>query len=204
MIGRLADERCWMKDNLRLGSNDNSINLTPQDTNIAEAWTLPKGVTSGVATYVEAKINAAYKNDTTTSYGTGSGKIGVYYNFCAASAGTYCYNSESSTGNAQYNICPANWRMPTGGYNGNEYGILYNAYSGSADDFRVALSTPLSGNYPNNSQANLGANGLFWTSTRLDNSLVFAPVISFGPNDVYPYNGIARSVGLSARCIANN
>ena len=62
-----------------------------------------------------------YTKDTIApvTYGLGSGKIGAYYNYCAASAGSYCYDSISTDPNSGYlrdissDICPKNWKMPT-------------------------------------------------------------------------------------------
>lgn len=78
--------------------------------------------------YTTAGIYANDKNSTTTNFGSGSGKIGVYYNYCAASAGTICVSSNSS--NASQDICPKNWRLPTGGSSG-EYNTLYSKYGSS-------------------------------------------------------------------------
>jgi len=199
LIGKLADGRLWMLDNLRLGSS-NTILLTPENTNIASDWTLPAGTTSGFTVYDSAKINVAYKNDTTTSYGNGSGKVGVYYNYCAASAGTYCYAEGAGTGNASYDICPKNWRMPTGGSSG-EYQALYTAYSSNATNFRAALSTPLSGYFTNGTAGSQDNYGYFWSSTRgSGNSMYYLAVNS---SNVKPTEGLERYRGFSIRCIIN-
>ena len=85
--------------------------------------------------------STAYQDKTYTSntiitvnnIGTGTYKIGTYYNYCAATAGSYCYgdgtDSGSPYGNAQYSICPAGWGLPEGGVNGdnNDFVNLYNA-----------------------------------------------------------------------------
>ncbi|MBQ9016924.1 hypothetical protein IJ103_01580, partial [Candidatus Saccharibacteria bacterium] len=80
-IAKLADGKVWLQDNLRLGS-DSTINLTSSDTNIASDWTLPPNESVvGYDPYDKAVIYTNYKDTTTTSYGSGSGKIGVYYNY---------------------------------------------------------------------------------------------------------------------------
>ena len=135
-------------------------------------------------------------------YGDGSGKIGVYYNFCAASAGSYCYgNGDSagtSSGNAEEDICPAGWRMPTGG-NSGEYQALYTAYSSNATDFRNALSTPLSGSFTNGSANSQGTYGYFWPSTRRDDSLMY--YLRVNSSDVLPKTGSRRHYGFTVRCL---
>ena len=92
-----------------------------------------------------------------SEYSIVQGKIGVYYNFCAASAGSYCYGDGSYSTNsptsdpdpttlqdAKEDICPKGWRLPTGGSDG-EYNNLYMQYSSDAERFEMALKTPLSG-----------------------------------------------------------
>ena len=213
-IGKLRDDRCWLLDNLRLGSNDYEIPLTPEDTNIATNWALPRGITSGFNSYTEPNINAAYKNDTNvTSYGTASGKVGVYYNYCATSGGTYCYDENSGIGDAEYDICPTNWRMPTGGGDG-EYQSLCNAYYKSecsqptsmnpndANSIQYALSLPNSGHFSYNSRVNFNVDGHRWSSTNGTNNYMY----NLGSNNVniLPQDSYNRVLGFSIRCITNN
>ena len=110
-----------------------------------------------------------------TYYGVGSGRIGIYYNYCAVSAGSYCYGDGNSTpgnpfGDATEDICPANWRMPTG-YTGtaeqlklvNKYGATTPA--SSADSLQYNLSTPLSGGFWYGEADYQGYYGDFWSSS---------------------------------------
>ena len=204
-IGKLKDNRCWLLDNLRLGSNDYSIDLTPQDTNIAEAWTLPRGITSNFGSYTTAQINAAYKNSVPSDEISqrGNWRAGVHYNFCSASAGTYCYDSESGTGNAEHDVCPIHWRLPIGGNNG-EYLALYsidayNNYTG----YRNALHLPTSGSY-STQLYDWGSYGVFWSSTRfgVSHSQMYYLVVS--PSSINVIAGAQRGTGQSVRCIVNN
>ncbi len=212
-IQRLADGKCWMLENLRLGSTS-TIALTASNTNIASDWTLPasKNYLSGshddrIATaYTNAFINVVSKTTTTTDYGPGRKYIGVYYNYCAASAGTYCYAVDSSTGNAAYDICPKGWRMPTtSSYTNNgEYQILYGAYSSNATNFRKALSTTLSGYYdfPTNGKVySQGSSGYFWSSSRNSNSMMYSLNVSSSSVKPNGDGGNMRYNGSSIRCI---
>ena len=196
----LKDGNCWMLDNLRLGSNDYEIPLSPLDTNIKEPWVLPKGITEGFLRYNEAQVNATYKNDTNvTSYGLGSGKIGTYYNYCAASGGTYCYGQDAGIGNAEYDVCPSGWRLPTGGENG-EYQNLYANYGNTPELFRNAFSATLSGyfsDYGHNTSV-----GRFWSSTHFGNSRA---MYALGIDSyIYPSSNYYRFYGFSVRCLAKN
>ena len=200
-VGKLKDGKCWMLDNLRLGDSS-TISLTPADTNIASNYTLPASGTANFNSstgYTTAAVNADYKNTTTTSYGAGSGKIGNYYTYCSASAGTYCYAEGSGTGNARYDICPAGWRMPKGGDSG-EYQALYTSYSISATDLKIALSTPLSGVFTNGLAYYQGGDGHFWSSTMYDGSYMYKLRVDSG-SGAYPTGDMKRYNGGSVRCL---
>ena len=214
---RLADGKCWLLDNLRLDPTAVSLTDLQGKTNASNQTLIyfkngggsspytNVGVNTTWASssdnkYDEPKVVTAYKDTTITSYGAGSGKIGVYYNFCAASAGSYCYASGSSTGNATEDICPAGWRMPTGGeFDNTEYRALYLAYNSDANAFRQALSTPLSGNFGKGSAREQGTYGLFWSSTREDDGYMY--ILRLDSSGVYPSNGYNRSYGYSMRCL---
>ena len=152
----------------------------------------------------------SYTKDTIApvTYGLGSGKIGAYYNYCAASAGSYCYDSISTDPNSGYlrdissDICPKNWKMPTGS-SGGEYQNLYAQYSGATigqdEAFKNALSTPLSGYFYSSSMWNYGYAGVFSSSTwssgeSLHNLFVYA-------NSTSPSGSYSRMGGLNVRCV---
>ena len=153
------------------------------------------------------------KDTTATGYGLGSKKIGVFYNLCAASAGSYCYGDGASPGTSYGNVtedlCPAGWRMPTGSVNG-EYQALATAVSGitgdlsgeNATNFKTALSIALSGLYYDGSIVYKNEDTFVWSSTRDGNDRAYrlfatSSEVSFNSN--YP-----RSFGLSVRCLLNH
>ena len=219
-IGKLEDDKCWMLDNLRLDLTNSTIlnSLTTSNTHVnsASLTSLKSGNRSAGAQYAssgfvkwdsssktnvynQAKANASYKDTTTTSYGAGSGKIGIYYNYCAASAGSYCYDSGSGTGNASYDLCPAGWRMPTGGFSG-EYHALYTAYSSDTTSFLNALSTPLSGYFGSGKAYDQGEYGYFWSSTYDDGYIMHYEVVYTSAVPDPPDSG-DRFYGFSLRCL---
>ena len=237
-VAKLADGNCWMQDNLALDLVASGSNITSSNTNASDTYlnylkgnstgtTSDQYPTAGVSywtssySYSAPLIAIKNANDDTwnpdtvasVTYGNGSGKIGIYYNYCAASAGSYCYgNGTSSTGSPSSDpksgtlydidadICPAGWHIPTTD-SGGEYQYLYNtAYSSNATNFRNALSTPLSGNF---------YDGLvleqeywdFWSSTWYStNSMRSLDVDS---NYVYLLDGYDRYDGYSLRCVIN-
>jgi len=195
-IQKLADGKCWMLDNLNLGRSTVKV-LTPDDTNIRSNFTLPGGVSTGFDEFTTPQINIDSRSDT-TSYGDGENKIGVYYNFCAATAGTYCQPQNQSSGTPTEDICPKGWRLPTGGENG-EYQNLYNQYSTYAD-FKNALHASLSGYFKYSSTNHQGSYGSFWSSTPVGDDRMYSLDVraTSVPNDFTSY----RTAGISIRCVA--
>ena len=140
------------------------------------------------------------------------GKIGVYYNYCAASAGSYCWgNGTSFTGSPSSDpntsslrditsdICPYGWRLPTGGSSG-EFQALYTAYSSNDTNFQTALSTPLSGFFMDGMARSQGSIGCFWSSTWNYSTLMYRLYVNYMPS-VSPSANDARYVGYPVRCV---
>ena len=232
-IAKLADNNCWMLENLSLDLTDSSVqsNLSSATTNASDA-TLEylkngngsspypaSGVSSVWTSSTQNKYDLPYINITkkddvaTTRYGSGSGKIGIYYNYCAASAGSYCYASGAGVDVADTiqdvteDICPAGWRLPTGGNDG-EIRALTTAITGStstslsgtnATNARNALSTPLSGYLYSGSVSNLNGRGYFWSSTYNGTSNMQSLYVT--SSYVYPANNDSRDRGHSIRCM---
>ncbi|MBQ8156640.1 hypothetical protein IJ101_02530 [Candidatus Saccharibacteria bacterium] len=220
-VAKLADNKCWMLDNLALDLTDSTtmVALTPSNTN-ADADSLtslrsgnrtaetPQYATAGLGNLTEGnsysvpRVNADYVDDVFSAIGSGSGETGVYYNYCAASAGSYCYGNGTSegtsSGDSTEDICPKGWRMPTGG-SGGEYQTLYTAYSSNATNFKNALSTPLSGYFDRGSASIQGSYGYFWSSTRCNSSYMY--YLDVGSSYVYPQSFGNRNRGSSVRCL---
>ncbi len=219
VVGKLADGKYWMLDNLRL--DPTTVDLTKLQTlSNASATTIAylkngggsspypaTGVNTTWASssddkYNEPKVVTTYKDTAATSYGAGSGKISVYYNYCVASAGSYCFPSSDGTGDATEDLCPAGWRMPTDGYSGGEYPALYAAYNSDATSLRNALSTPLSGYFKSGSARYQGEECYFWSSARVGGADMFN--LKFDSSSVRPTYFISRFVGDSLRCVLDN
>lgn len=230
-VTKLEDGNCWLLENLRLDllAEDASINITAANTNASVTalsalfnggGTSPHTATAISATWAESynipRIDTASKNLTTGSEGVTSSdsldaqgqsttwKFGIYYNYCAASAGSYCYSSDSSDGNTSEDICPSGWRMPTGGSintttGTGEYQALYNKYN-NYTNFRNALRLPLAGRFlANSTKRNQGLRAYIWSSTMSNSNKMFdlLSASTINPQDMsFRYNG------FSIRCIA--
>ena len=199
-ISKLEDGKIWLQDNLRLGSATLIQSLSTDNTNMSSSvpFELPTSISSGYGSYTTAQINADYANTTVTSYGAGSGNVGVYYNYCAATAGTYCMGSGSGSGDASYDVCPKGWKIPTTG-SGGEYQALFTAYSSDGDAFRAALSIPLSGHFYGSAPDGQNSYTNFWSSTYRDNKSVYGPFVNSSTIDLVRNNN--RDYGRSVRCL---
>lgn len=217
-IMKLVDGKIWMLDNLRLGGTS-SILLTPSDTNIASNYTLPASSLDHFnltgfdftepSGYNVASINTDYKNTTATNLGTGSGKIGTYYNYCAASAGLECNNYSAdprSNYEISYDVCPRGWHMPS---SENDFMNLYHEY-GDYNSMKIALSIVYSGMIMDASDYELipedhpnydrNLKGHYWTSSLYDANV--AHQFLAGVSEDRLPAAAARVYGFSIRCVA--
>ena len=210
MVGKLADGKYWMLENLALdpATLKSGVTLDSSNTNLSagKTFTLPNSTTTGfnnvAASYTTKAINTAFKNTSQPlAVGqSGTGKIGVYYNYCAATAGTYCFeNNHTDTNNATNDICPKGWRLPTGGASG-EFQALRNQYA-SAGEFALALRTPLSGDFYEGSERYQGNRGAFWSSTYYNASIMYS--LDVYTTAVFPQDSGSRFIGFSVRCVYN-
>ena len=231
-VARLKDGNCWMLDNLALDPTDptTAANMNTSNTNATQeaisnllnggsttaGWsnTAVANVTTGFANddgYIQPRINNASKNTLVTSYGpastNGRAKVGIYYNYCAASASTYCYAYNSGVDksdtiiDADQDICPANWRMPTGG-DSSEYYTLAQMYDSDAintSSLQYNLSTSLSGIYSNGYAYGQGSHGDWWSSTYYSSGGMYSSYVS--STSVDPSGSYDRYGGLSMRCL---
>ncbi|MBR3055882.1 InlB B-repeat-containing protein [Candidatus Saccharibacteria bacterium] len=235
-IGKLADNNYWMLDNLALDLTDSTVLSAMDSTNTNASDTTLGYLKNGGGTTSDQYATAAVANWTSSySYSAplvnmtnkdtvpqgsdplaaealaGNWKIGGYYNYCAASAGSYCYgngtSAGTSSGNASESICPKGWRLPTGNTTG-EYSALANAIYGSTGstsdatayaNYRAALHLPLSGYFRNGSPLNQGSSGRWWSSTRNNNNYVYYLVAY--TSYIYPALSDFRNYGFSVRCV---
>ena len=239
-VSKLADGNLWMLDNLALDlTNSTVLNAMNESNTNASSTTLgylkngggttsDKYAITGVVnwtdsptyassySYSDPLVNMASKDviPTDATSTAGGYKIGGYYNYCAASAGSYCYGNGTSygtsSGNATEDICPAGWRMPTGSTSG-EFSALANAIYGSTSstsdatayaNYRSALHLPLSGYFRNGSPNVQGSSGSWWSSTRNNNYFMY--ILDVYTSTIHPASSYNRYYGISLRCMAGS
>ena len=200
-IQRLADGNCWMMTNLNLGTTTLSTDLTSANTNLSTTVTASTfngwKKSSGSNTYTSAEFIPVSGTDSTsgTAYGT-------LYNYCAASAGTICTDSNSS--NASYDLCPAGWRLPTSD-TGGEFATLYAKASYNTNaKMRKSVANggaafALAGIFRSSAPTGQGSRGTYWSSTRGNNAGMY--VLYLDTSYIDPSNNDSRLFGYSIRCI---
>jgi uncharacterized protein (TIGR02145 family) len=196
-VAKLDDNKCWMLDNLRYKPNGDTTGTDTagfsaiQVVNVSSLNTLTVSGSSSSGTNGD-NFNAAKYIDPIDS-GRGYNnycetdveksiynitKCGLLYNFYTSTAGTA--PNTVVTGNAVGSICPAGWRLPTGGYNtSSDFAVL----NGSMHAGSLALGSTSSGaGYDENwlysgdfagvfsgdygsSFGTKGSDGYFWSSS---------------------------------------
>lgn len=216
-VGKLADGKCWMLDNLKLGSTSSTLTLTPGDSNVSKNFVLPQIVSSGISSY---DIPMAFGP---VPEGTGSGdhNYGYLYNWAAATAGATPDSMSPAGGTAPQSICPSGWRLPTSGPDGasGDFTDLDRAFGGTASDYGTVSADKwnyngpfrgvLSGIYWYSDFSDQESISSLWSSTAIADTGWSGPYIGslsldFYESEVYlgfVYND--QDNGLAVRCILN-
>ena len=224
-VAKLADNNCWMLNNLKLGSTTGTITLTPADTNTASNFTLPQ-------LYSYSGTSSSYRSyDTPYAYGpvpgdTGSGatNYGYLYNWPAATAGETQATMPAGSGNAPHSICPVGWRLPGGGSangTGSEFSILNAKMAGFSNNQDSAyLNDNNYYNYYSNWQNTgpfkgvfsglwwegfviQGDGGGFWSRSARPGFSGSAFSAYFNVAEVRPGDSDGRGSGVGVRCLLN-
>ncbi|MCB9822169.1 hypothetical protein H6801_02250 [Candidatus Nomurabacteria bacterium] len=216
-VAKLADGNCWMLDNLKLGSTTGTLELTPQDTNIVSNLTLPQ-VTASAPMDTQEEIDALL--DTPFVFGpvpgdtnSGATNYGYLYNWSAATAGESRTSHDENAGNAPYSICPANWRLPTGGP-GGEFSALDIAFGGTGNganngEPNIALwqhDGPFKGvfsGYWGGGFDVQGDYGVLWSASAYPGYADYAFFAYFLETEVSPGFVGFRFFGFGVRCLLN-
>lgn len=227
-IMRLADGKCWMLQNLKLGKTQDNIVLTSADSNVSnDGFTLSSNEAGA-----EGKFPAVSRTDDTVAYPEGgtvyvkdkseyycTDAYGCYYNWYTATAGSGKGEGDSATGagvTVNYSICPKGWSLPTGG-EGGQFQALATAYGGTsataAANMSVANPTTtteningqyapgllLGGGYYSGGAVSVGTGGYYWSRTSYSIGHVYYLYIN--TSDVGPLGHVGKDNGRSVRCL---
>ncbi len=219
-IQKLADGNCWMLTNLAYaggtsngGANTYSDVINQGTGTPGTPGTLNNGTADTERTYTLAKyyIDPTNSNPTidptppstdTTGGGSGAGRqYGYHYNWCAAMGGqntAACAEATTPAPIPTTNICPAGWRLPTGG-SGGEFEGLNNAINGGLAGLLTSGLFQRSG-YWDNGFDSQGSNGYYWSSSQ--GSSTAARGLYFSSTYVNPAGNYSKYRGFAVRCIA--
>lgn len=214
-IARLADNKCWMLNNLRLGGSS-SITLTPGDSDVTSNFTLPAIIMSGTSnSYDLPRTYGAVPGDS----GSDATNYGYLYNWPAATAGASRTTNPAGSGSTLSSICPRGWRLPTGASSGSNFAQLDIAFGGTGNHAVGGPSIPrwqpggafqgvfsgywnMSGGY-----TLTGLSGYLWSSSAHATDADRAHYTYTGDSassQVNPGNdNYYRSVGMAVRCFMN-
>lgn len=215
-VAKLADGKCWMMENLRLDLS--TATITAENTNSPTAAFLTQvasatPTTSMCGNETEACINKIVfdtnniNRNLTASHNANNNNVslwsyGVWYNWYAASAGNGTYSVTS--GNAAGDICPKNWRLPTGGTNGEVYRLNVAMNGGLTNSDAGLRAYPVNmvyaGDHNKNSDTNRGVYARYWTATTYDAGTAYR--LGVKSNEVTPVKYYGKWDGFSVRCVA--
>ncbi|MDR0979981.1 MAG: hypothetical protein LBM12_02405 [Candidatus Nomurabacteria bacterium] len=205
---RKVGDLCWMETNLAYaggGSNyyGDMVPVMVQGTASADAtftnarYFIPTGAnrTSGTAN-PSPNIN-------------GTGQYGYLYNWCAAmgSQAAACQNGAATQPNQGandgtniYNVCPAGWRLPTGG-NGSELGTLATTFGGNATGMLTKGLYMKAGYWSSGSFSYLGQAGKYWTSTVASSDAAYH--LDFMSGSTTVNTAFSKRNGQAVRCVSS-
>ena len=222
-IGKLADGKCWMTQNLRITRESikakDSSNTTGRitggasgDTNLDSGYyEIPASTNSAFdasqdrgSHYTNQQVRAA-ANET----------YGAYYSYNVATLNKYVTQNSGSVTN---DICPKGWKLPAGNTS-SEFQLLYNKGNAKVGDFAASSLTsgywlggsanavdaaffPAAGYVYTSGLYYTGSEGGYWSSTIY--SATYAYSLAFYSDGIYSAYNRTRYYGYSVRCVAND
>ena len=178
---------CWMTQNLRLAPG---TTLNSTTSNVSSSYTLPANSTANF-TYSTGYTTAA-------NYDSGNTSDGVWYNYCAATAGTIC--SSSTMTEATYDICPKGWELPT---HAQQQTLAPNGGGWDWDSTYVSAFSPVySGYYDMGSLSSRSSLGYYWSSTAYDSTSRYR--LYYRGGELLANGNNYRYFGFSVRCVRSS
>ncbi len=215
-VTKLQDNHCWMTENLRLIPSTANINTA--NTN-SPTQDFIRGAPQSMSSTQMCKDNNSECIDkivfdsnnldrTLSASPNANNNIsswysyGVLYNWYTATAGNGTYSVAS--GDASGDLCPAGWRLPTAGNNG-EYKAMNAAVNGGSTSNSSGLMTfpanfIYSGDHNTNDDAGRGTYTRLWSSTASDANSTYRMGIQ--SNNVTPVRAWNKWTAFAVRCIA--
>ena len=159
-VTKHPDGHCWMMENLRLDLSDTDLTITEQNTNKPTATfesavnTNHPASSNGFCTSTSAQcLNTIYYNTNNTnrqltaSHNTNNNNsswysYGHYYNWYTITAGNGTSSTSTMGAQVDGDICPYNWRLPTGyGTSGDLANLDAHMPNGTGNDDSTAAGS---------------------------------------------------------------
>ena len=220
-VAKLADDNCWMTENLRL---DNSAILSPLNTNNPAlplingyddenpivsnhlSATSSNWCSSGVNCVNQTMLNTdnttLYQDNSTSNQSGNIYNYGNYYNWYSATAGNGTYSI--SSGDVLGDICPIGWKLPSTGESTADYNVL-GATIGVSDQvlslgFRAYPLNYVYSTYTNSYEVtNVRGTSGNYASSSVNNRVVYGLFINRGSVNLSWSDG--KTGDWSVRCL---
>ena len=216
-VAKLADNNCWMVENLRLVPSSVAFDSTNTNSPTA-AFISGSGASASSDTLcgtdgsscvdkiayntnnINRNLTPIYNNNAKTSMWYA---YGVMYNWYTASAGNGDFAMES--GSVSGDICPVGWRLPTGG-NGGEFSALNTVVNGGITTADAALRNfpnnfIYSGDYNKTTYGGRSTYGRYWSATAASTANAFR--FGLSASEVTPVKSYNKWDAFAVRCIVN-
>lgn len=168
-VQELADGRCWMLTNLAYAGG--GTNTYGDVKTIVNGTSDPTGTYTEPRYYISSGANPTNEPTDPSTSTAGAGQYGYHYNWCAA-LGNQQDTAACMDGvvahDESISICPAGWRLPTGGYYGGELTALNTAINGGSATTDAGLRSEWLAQYSGSWVGfftSVGSYGYYWTST---------------------------------------
>jgi uncharacterized protein (TIGR02145 family) len=173
-VRKLADDNCWMVDNLAIQGPINLDGAASDMSDNSPAYALPEVTTPNGESYCANLNEATFPN-----------KCGNYYTWVQTTTG---YSGTT----APESICPKNWRLPS------NYSSLRLALGWGDSGYNVN-SSAWRGLYAGHSNNDAGIYGYYWTASRSSSN---GYVLAYSVASVSPNNTTTITTPSSVRCLA--
>lgn len=209
-VAKLADEKWWMIENLRLGDTS-SVALNMNTSAVSYDVSLPASIASFSTNYYDMmQVNTDNKTSTVAVMENNYSKTysyGSYYSWNAA------IGSSTIVATNNYSICPYGWRLPSGDSSSGDFNGLKVALVGigsSAVGEAGIVASKAFRAFPNNfvysgrKNGSPGLTGYYWSNyANSGNNYREARALYFTSNTVYPTTAYYKYYGSTVRCIAD-
>ena len=240
-VAKLADGKYWMTENLNIAGG---TALSSEDTDFESTYALP---TTNGWTVTDGKLvlpASAIKNDAdnnltdSTQFSTDNYAYvfnsGIKGNCGSSGQDTPCYSYyswdtatlgsgrgiETDNTDADYSICPKNWRLPTSRTTSaanwqtesdfyamaHQYGLDSTTSTTERDNGFYTQAGPgttpdfLLAGHCGSGSFHSGGLGLYWSSTSLSDS-IYARVLAFNSSNILSAFSSGRGIGNQVRCL---